>query len=105
MDVHSIQRRIIGDIVFAALRTGYVTAVVSCVLTYLCALSAYTPLKGWPGTRLYQDVGPKMCGLLFCLFFFGAFWVEFSERAYASRPIRYCIYLAFAVSPACVFIF
>jgi hypothetical protein len=97
MDEKPILTRSFLDFLFGVVRTGYITAVMSAALMFLCALMAYTPGKAFPGSRFYWEVAPMLCELFFCLFLFGAFWVEFSERAYKSPWIRGCVYLAFVI--------
>ena len=98
MDETPNRARSLLNILFGVVQTGYVTAVMSSAFMFLCALMAYTPGKAFPGSRFYREVAPTLCGLLFCLFLFGGFWVEFSERAYNSPWIRRCIYLAFVIA-------
>jgi hypothetical protein len=90
-------RRWTLDTVFRAGHTAYVTAVVSSGLLWLCAFRFHTPLKAYPGTRFFREISPILLGLLFGLFLFGAFWVEFSQRAARAVWIRGCVYFAFAL--------
>jgi len=88
-------KRRVSDAIFRCARTGYVTAVVSSALMWLCAFWVATPLKAYPGSRFFHEVSPILLGLLFCFLLFGAVWSEFSERASRSKWIRRCVYFSF----------
>jgi len=98
MNEQAKPKRTIWDIFFGVVQTAYVTAVISSALLWLCAFMANTPLKAYPGSRFYSEIGPTLFAVILCLFMFGGLWVEFSERAYNSAWVRRCIYLSFAIS-------
>jgi hypothetical protein len=98
MDDESIKKPSISNRLFSAVRTAFITGVLSSALLYFCAFMMITPFKARPGTLFFHDVAPTLSLILFGLFLFGGFWVEFSKRAYSSPWIRGCIYLAFVAS-------